>query len=50
MAEKTRRTLGNQLHIDLIVKKNNGKRKWRWYEEIREQRTRDIETKVHDKG
>jgi DNA polymerase elongation subunit (family B) len=28
------------------LKRNNGKRKWRWYEELREQRTRDIETEM----
>jgi len=28
------------------LKRNNMKRKWRWYEELREQRTRDIETEV----
>jgi hypothetical protein len=29
------------------VKRNNGrKRKWRWYEELREQRVRDIETEM----
>ena len=27
-------------------KKNNGKRKWRWYEELKEQRARDIETET----
>jgi hypothetical protein len=30
-------------------KKNNdvrGRKKWRWYEELREQRTRDIETEM----
>ena len=27
-------------------KKNNGKRKWRWYEELREHRARDIETEM----
>jgi hypothetical protein len=26
--------------------KKNGKRKWRWYEELREQRARDIETEM----
>jgi hypothetical protein len=24
--------------------KNNGRRKWRWYQELKEQRVRDIET------
>ena len=28
------------------LKRNNMKRKWRWYEELREQRTRDIETEM----
>jgi hypothetical protein len=28
------------------LKKNNGRRKWRCYEELREQRTRDIETEM----
>jgi hypothetical protein len=28
------------------LKRNNGKRKWRWYEELREQRTKDIETEM----
>ena len=29
------------------VKRNNGgRRKWRWYEELREQRARDIETEM----
>jgi hypothetical protein len=28
------------------LKRSNMKRKWRWYEELREQRTRDIETEV----
>ena len=28
------------------LKKNNGRRKWRWYEELREQRVRDIETEM----
>jgi hypothetical protein len=30
------------------LKRNNGgrRRKWRWYEELREQRTRDIETEM----
>jgi hypothetical protein len=27
-------------------KKNNGRRKWRWYEELREQRARDIQTEM----
>ena len=26
--------------------KNNGRRKWRWYQELREQRARDIETEM----
>ena len=26
------------------------RRKWRWYEELREQRVRDIETEIYDKG
>ena len=28
------------------IERNNGRRKWRWYEELREQRTRDIETEM----
>jgi hypothetical protein len=28
------------------LKRNNGRRKWRWYEELREQRVRDIETEM----
>jgi hypothetical protein len=28
------------------LKSNNGKRKWRWYEELKEQRVRDIETEM----
>jgi DNA polymerase elongation subunit (family B) len=28
------------------LKSNNGKRKWRWYEELKEQRVRDIETET----
>jgi hypothetical protein len=28
------------------LKRNNGKRKWRWFEELREQRTKDIETEM----
>ena len=28
------------------LKRNNGKRKWRWYEELKEQRARDIETEM----
>src|SRR5919198_382885 len=34
------------------VKRNNGgrRRKWRWYGELREQRERDIQTEVYDKG
>jgi DNA polymerase elongation subunit (family B) len=28
------------------LKRNNGKRKWRWYEELREQKARDIETEM----
>jgi hypothetical protein len=33
-------------------KRNNGgrRRKWRWYGELREQRERDIQTEVYDKG
>ena len=27
-------------------KKNNGRRKWRWYEELKEQRVSDIETEM----
>ena len=27
-------------------KRNSGKRKWRWYEELKEQRARDIETEM----
>ncbi len=27
-------------------KKNNGKRKWKWFEELKEQRARDIETEL----
>jgi hypothetical protein len=27
-------------------KRKNGRRKWRWYEELREQRARDIETEM----
>ena len=27
--------------------KNNGRRKRKWYEEMREQRVRDIETEMH---
>ncbi|MFL6409721.1 MAG: hypothetical protein ACJ71K_00565 [Nitrososphaeraceae archaeon] len=27
-------------------KKNNGRRKWRWYEELKEQRVRDIQTEM----
>jgi DNA polymerase elongation subunit (family B) len=27
-------------------KMNNGRRKWRWYEEVREQRAKDIETEM----
>ena len=26
--------------------KNNGRRRWRWYEEMREQKLRDIETEM----
>jgi DNA polymerase elongation subunit (family B) len=32
--------------VDTNVKRNNGKRKWRWYGELKEQRARDIETKM----
>jgi DNA polymerase elongation subunit (family B) len=28
------------------LKRNNGKRKWRWYEELKEQTTKDIETEM----
>jgi hypothetical protein len=28
------------------LKRNNARRKWRWYEELREQRVRDIETEM----
>ncbi|MFL6327243.1 MAG: hypothetical protein ACJ71I_07185, partial [Nitrososphaeraceae archaeon] len=28
------------------LKRNNGRRKWRWYEELREQRVRDIQTEM----
>jgi hypothetical protein len=28
------------------LKINNGRRKWRWYEELREQRARDMETEM----
>jgi len=28
------------------LRRNNGKREWRWYEELKEQRTRDIETEM----
>ena len=28
------------------LKKNNGRRRWRWYEELKEQRIRDIETEM----
>ena len=28
------------------LKKNNCRRKWRWFEELREQRARDIETEM----
>ena len=28
------------------LKKNNGRRKWRWFEELRGQRARDIETEM----
>lgn len=27
-------------------KKNNGRTKWRWYEEVREQRARDMEAEM----
>jgi hypothetical protein len=27
-------------------KRNNGRRKWRWYEELKEQRVRDIQTEM----
>jgi hypothetical protein len=30
----------------VIPKKNNGLRKWRWYEELKEQSVRDIETEM----
>jgi len=26
------------------IKRNNGKREWRWYKELNEQRARDIDT------
>ena len=29
------------------LRRNNEKRKWRWYEELKEQRVRDIETEMH---
>jgi hypothetical protein len=28
------------------LKRNTGRRKWKWYEELREQRVRDIETEM----
>jgi DNA polymerase elongation subunit (family B) len=28
------------------LKRNNGRRKWRWYQELKEQRARDIETEM----
>jgi hypothetical protein len=28
------------------LKRNSGRRKWRWYEELKEQRARDIETEM----
>jgi hypothetical protein len=27
-----------------------GKKEWQWYEELKEQRVRDIQTEVYDKG
>jgi hypothetical protein len=27
--------------------RNTGRRKWKWYEELREQRVRDIKTEMH---
>jgi hypothetical protein len=45
-----RQFLGSLALIDLLTavisKKNNGLRKWRWYEELKEQRVRDIETEM----
>jgi hypothetical protein len=29
------------------IKRNKGRRKWRWYEELKEQRVRDMETEMH---
>jgi len=29
-----------------ILKKNNRRRKWRWYQELMEQRVRDVETEM----
>jgi hypothetical protein len=28
------------------LKRNNGRRKWEWYEELKEQRVKDIETEM----
>jgi hypothetical protein len=28
------------------LKRNNGRRKWRWYEELKEQTERDIQTEI----
>ena len=28
-------------------KRNNGRREWRWYAELKEQKVRDIETEIH---
>ena len=28
------------------IKRNKGRRKWRWYEDLKEQRVRDIETEM----
>ena len=29
-----------------LKRNNDGRRKWRWYEELREQRVRDMETEM----
>ena len=28
------------------IKRNKGRRKWKWYEELKEQRVRDVETEM----
>jgi len=45
-AERVLGFFGFDRNVYSNIKRNNGRSKWRWYEELREQRVRDVETEM----